>query len=399
MDSYIVLIILCTLLISSYIFDWISRATRFPSVLLLVATGIILKLVCYFYNIKVFDFNVLLPTLGTIGLVLIVLEGALELKFERSKLPVIRRAFLAALLLLILSWLGIAFGMRYFTGAGLQQCMLNAVPFSVISSAIAIPSVAGIEEEKREFIIYESTFSDILGIVLFNFVLSNQEISGLSFLNLGIDVVAVLLIAFIFSLALLYIMGSITHHVKFFLLIAILLLVYALGKIYHLSTLVIVLIFGLFINNASLINNIRFRRIFIYEGLSDDLKQFFILSAESAFLMRTLFFVVFGFTMALSSLTHLSVLLYGFLIFALLFLSRLLYLRIFLKKLLSPTVFVMPRGLISILLFYSIPEAQRLEGFGQGVMLFVVIASTLFMTFGLMGNSEETKEAVPAETE
>ncbi len=389
MYTYPILIVVSLLVVLSYFFDWIARKTKFPSVLLLIITGVVLQLVCNRLQMVLPPLDKILPALGTLGLILIVLEGALELQFTPSKLPVIRKAFFAALVILLSSWIGVAVLLRYIAQEGWQLCLLNAVPFAVISSAIAIPSVSGLTEEKKEFVVYESSFSDILGIVLFNFVLANTEITGTSFLHLGIDVAAVLLLAFVFSLVLLYTMGSITHHVKFFLIIAILILVYAVGKMYHLSTLIIVLIFGLFVNNAPLIKNTFFRKHFLYENLTVDINQFFNLTAESAFLMRTFFFVLFGFTMQPGALLHAQPLLTGLFFFALLFGLRFLYLRFFSRPQLLPAVFIMPRGLISILLFYSIPDEQRLAAAGQSVLLFVVIATSVLMTAGLLQKQKE----------
>ena len=384
METYVVLIVLCSLVICSYLFDMVSRATRLPSALMLIATGVALKFGCDYYKLSIGRLEAILPALGTLGLILIVLEGALELQFTKDKIPVIRKSFFAALIILLLSWIVIAALMLRVTEAGFRYCMLNVVPYAVISSAIAIPSVMGLSAEKKEFIVYESSFSDILGIVLFNFLLSNEEVTGMSFLRLSGDIALVLLIAVVFSLLLLYMMSRISHHVKFFLLIAILILVYALGKIYHLSTLIIVLVFGLFLNNASLVKISLFKKHFLYEGLDVDLKQFFNLTAESAFLLRTFFFIIFGFTLPLALLQGITTLFTGLLFFMALVLIRFVYLRTFAKTELSPALYIMPRGLISILLFYSIPDNLQIEGLGQAPLLFIVIATSLFMTFGLM---------------
>ena len=48
-----------------------------------------------------------------------------------------------------------------------ETSLLFTIPLSVLSSAIIIPSLEGLSEYKKEFMIYESTFSDILGIVAF----------------------------------------------------------------------------------------------------------------------------------------------------------------------------------------------------------------------------------------
>ena len=41
---------------------------------------------------------------------------------------------------------------------------LMAVPFAVISSAVAIPSSEVLVDEDREYVIYESSWSDIIGV-------------------------------------------------------------------------------------------------------------------------------------------------------------------------------------------------------------------------------------------
>lgn len=54
------------------------------------------------YEVPVPNLNPLLPVFGTIGLILIVLEGALELEINRSKLPFIGKSALLALLPMLL---------------------------------------------------------------------------------------------------------------------------------------------------------------------------------------------------------------------------------------------------------------------------------------------------------
>ena len=44
---------------------------------------------------------------------------------------------------------------------------LAAMPFAVVSSAVAIPSSAGLADATREFVVYESSLSDILGVLVF----------------------------------------------------------------------------------------------------------------------------------------------------------------------------------------------------------------------------------------
>jgi hypothetical protein len=67
-----------------------------------------------------------------------------------------------------------------------------------------------------------------------------------------------------------------------------------------------------------------------------------------------------------------------------LFVVRFLYLRFILRANLIPELFLMPRGLVTILLFYSIPAEKAMSGFNVGVLFFVVVATSLIMMLGLM---------------
>lgn len=384
MSSYDIIIILCGLVIFSYLFDIFAKKTKVPAVLLLLATGVGLKFLSDALGFRSIDFSTVLPILGTFGLILIVLEGALELHFTADKKKVILKSLLASLVLLVITSVAIGFFIQYITDAPFKTCLINAVPYGTISSAIAIPSVANLVDSKKEFIVYESTFSDILGIMLFNFLLYNEKVSAFSFVDLTLETLLLLLLSGLFCFFLLYLLGRITHHIKFFLILAILVLIYAVGKQFHLSTLIIVLIFGLFLNNTSLLDFKWFKRYFDYPKFDKDLAQLQVLTAESAFLIRTFFFVVFGFTMELTELANIPVLANGLGTIAIIYGLRWIYLRFFNKGGLTPEVFISPRGLISILLFYSIPTNERLWGIGSGLLLFVILATSLIMTYGLM---------------
>ena len=46
-----------------------------------------------------------------------------------------------------------------------MNSVIYSIPLSIISSAVAIPSAASLLKHQKEFVIYESTFSDILGVI------------------------------------------------------------------------------------------------------------------------------------------------------------------------------------------------------------------------------------------
>jgi NhaP-type Na+/H+ or K+/H+ antiporter len=394
MTTYTVLIILSALVIFSYLFDLVASKTKLPSVLLLLVLGIVLRLLVNELNIHTYNFLSILPALGTVGLILIVFEGSLELKYEKGKNKVIKGAFLSALLILFATVAAITFIIYMISGADIYRCFVNAIPFSVISSAIAIPSVAGLKKETREFIIYESSFSDILGIILFNFAISNRNITAGSFGQLTVNTILILILSIVACVALLYIMGRLRHHIKFFLIISILILVYAIGQTFHLSSLVLILSFGLFLNNADAIKHLWFRSKFIYQNLSNDLTQLHQLSAETAFIIRTFFFVIFGFTMNVYELNDLMLLANGLFILASIYAIRFLYLYFVKKEHVLPEGFVTPRGLISILLYYNLPDALKLPEIGTSFLFMVVLGSSLIMSIGLMSNKKAKNDVI-----
>lgn len=391
MTTYTVLIILSGLVIFSYLFDLVASKTKLPSVLLLLLLGIGLRILVDNLHLETFDFLKILPTLGTVGLILIVFEGSLELKYERDKNKLIKGAFLSAFFILIASVSVITFIIYQITGKELYVCFTNAIPFSVVSSAIAIPSAAVLTKKNKEFIIYESSFSDILGIILFNFAISNPHISTSSFTGLALNTVLIMVLSAISCIVLLYIMGKISHHIKFFLIISILILVYAIGQSYHLSALVLILSFGLFLNNADAIQHAWFRTIFIYKNLSQDLTQLHQLSAESAFIIRTFFFVIFGFTMSIYELNDRIVLANGLFILITIFAIRVVYLKLFRKENSGQEAFIAPRGLISILLYFNLPQALKIPEVGTSFLFLVVLGTSLVMSVGLLLSKRAAK--------
>jgi len=384
MGPYTILIGLSLAVLLSYVFDLAARATKVPSVLLLLLAGIALSQAAAYWGVAVAVPPVLLQLFGIVGLILIVLEGSLDLRLTRDKAPLIRRSFLAAVLIMGVQVAAIAALLHFYVGARWQSCLLNAVPLAVVSSAVAIPSVAGLGGSKQEFIIYESTFSDIVGIMLFNFILQDDFAQGWSIVTFGRDVLAVAVVAVLSTALLAWLLGRLRSHVKFFLLFAFLVLIYSIAKKLHLSSLVLVLAFGLAVNNADqLLKHPLLRRFLHPEQLAKELHQLKSITAESAFLVRTFFFLLFGYSITLSNLVSASLLLQGALIVGVLTLVRYVYLRHVARTDLIPELFIAPKGLISVLLFYSIPSRLLIGEVSENMLFVVILLTGLLMMVGL----------------
>ncbi|ALI99212.1 hypothetical protein DC20_09770 [Rufibacter tibetensis] len=384
LDSYTFLIVLSSLIVLSYVFDIVARRSKIPSVILLLTTGIFLQVAATYFNVALPGMRSILELFGIIGLILIVLEGALDLELKREKLPLIRKTLITATLTLLITAALIAWFVNFWLNVPYQIAIVNAIPLAVISSAIAIPSVTNLTPEKREFIVYEATFSDIIGIIAFNFAVQNERVGVGSFVALAVDLVSILLISVVCCLILLFFVDKIKSHIKFFLIIAILILLYSIGKKLHLSSLLMVLCFGLMLNNAALFIKDRLGKYISLRSLQSEIVQLKQINGESAFVIRTFFFLLFGFSIDLQELYQLDIWVLGFTIFSIILLVRYAYLQYIAKVPLIPELFIAPRGLITILLFYSIPSQYVIEGMNESVLFFVVLLSSLLMMLGLM---------------
>lgn len=408
MNTLSILFALPLIVIFSYLFDTIARKTKFPAVILLMFTGILIRTVTAASGYNDFEFlENLIPVLGTIGLILIVLEGAFELEISLEKLPLILKGFLAAFFILIaniwlLQWLfGFLFQMET------NEAVLYAIPLSIISSAVAIPSASSLLNQEREFVIYESTFSDILGIMIFNYALRQFEsqeplVGSAPLINLGFQIIGVIIISVLITYILFRLLQKIDHQVKFFLILALLILVYALGKLFHLPALVTIFIFGIFLGNVKNLLPRFLNNSLDLEKTEKGLREFHVLTAESTFIVRTFFFLFFGFSIQLINFNSFSPLIYGFIIFITMLLFRYLYFTVTTLKIKpSPIVYMSPRGLISILLFIQLKEVSYINTIqvpiDERVLLIVILSSMLIMLLGTM-KKQKKEELVVSES-
>jgi hypothetical protein len=172
--------------------------------------------------------------------------------------------------------------------------------------------------------------------------------------------------------------------VKLFLLIAILLLLYAVGGVFHLPSLIIILIFGVILNNYKIFFKGGLMKLLDKDRAEEILGDFKIITAESAFVVRTFFFIIFGWSVYLSSLLSFKVIGLGLIILTVIYVVRVIILFVFNGKGIIPQVFLAPRGLITILLFFAIPKELSLGVEFQGVLLFIILGSCLIMTWSLI---------------
>lgn len=384
MSSSTILIILSLAIIFSYVFDIIGKKLKLPSVVLLLLSGIGLRSI-FPDNLEGFDYERnILPALGTLGLILIVLEGTLELELNKEKLPLIRQTFFAAFYQLIFNVSLIASFFMLMTDCSLLQAMINATPFAVVSSAIAIPSSENLELGQREFVIYESTFSDILGIMLFNLLLNWANIGWWASVHFIHNTIFIVLISVLACLFLAFLLEKIKYKVKFLPIVSILLLAYAIAKILHLSALLLVMMLGMLLNNMQLVLRYGLQKWFQEGRLKNNLPQFKVLVSEVTFVVRTFFFLLFGYSIVYTDLLHYEAFEYAGGIVAAIFIIRFLYLWSATRSISPVMSLFAPRGLITVLLFISIPEWIQLITINKVVLMLVVLFSSVLLAIGIL---------------
>jgi len=398
-DSNGLVIIGSLIIIISYLFNLLASKYSIPSVLLLIVLGVVLKGLVSATGMDAPDLTPILEVLGTIGLIMIVLEASLDLQLEREKREVISKAFFTSLVTLFLSAIIIGGVMTIYLKVNMTTGLLYAVPLSIMSSAIIIPSVSALSSDKREFMVYESTFSDILGIMLFYFLISSMEAESVG--DMGLDVLLNLSLTVLVSVSasylLIFLFQKIRTELKLFLLIAVLILLYGISKMFHLSSLLIILVFGLMLSNRNIFFPGKLRKFLNESQMSGIFDNFKMITLESSFVVRTFFFVIFGFTIVLTSLVNFEVWLVSILVLAVLYGVRFAWFRLVIRKNIYPDIWMAPRGLITILLFYSIPENLAVAKFNEGILLLVILASSIAMAVSMIRYRKSAQKDVTLE--
>ena len=398
LNTYHLIIIFSATIIISYFFNIYSKKSGIPAVLMLITFGVVISGGLSLFKVAVPDLSGVLEVLGIVGLILIVLEAALDLKLLKEKIGIIIKSLFVSIIGLGLTSYISAYLLSYFIDdLEFVNALLYSIPLSILSSAIILPSIDSLEENKREFMIYESTFSDIVGIIGFYAIVtmidsqSSESILPDTFKSLFFTIVLSVIISYV----LIYIFQNLKGHAKLFLLIAVLLLLYSIGKMFHLSSLIIIMIFGVILNNYKLFFRGVLNDFIIEEKVGEILSNFKVITMESAFVVRTFFFIIFGWTISLGDLLSFRVLFYGLILLAVIYFVRMLVLFVFngtfriLKV--TPELFLAPRGLITILLFFSIPESAKSSFNFDGVLLFVILTTCLIMTWSLVGEKKRLK--------
>lgn len=358
---------------------------------MLIALGVGIKAVVDSMGLgdKDLGLDSILPILGNVGIVMIVLEAALDLKLEREKLGMILKALIVAIIGIFGTSLGLAlFFMYIFPESTFYTCMVYALPLSIMSSSIILPSISGLTGIKKEFMVYEGTFSDIIGIMVFYFLIGAEgHVGGTSlFVEISLNILVTIVLSVVVAYIMVYLFQHLKMQVKLFLIIAVLMLMYAGGKFFHLSSLLIILAFGVVLNNTDIFFRGRLSKYFDQETVKPIMRDFHNITLESAFVVRTFFFVIFGINITLTSLYDIRVAINSVFIVLILYGVRYIALRFTAKQHIFPELFIAPRGLITVLLFFVVLKnpAFNIQGFDSGLVLYPILITSMIMTIALI---------------
>jgi hypothetical protein len=385
------------LLVFAYLLDLFGRRTRLPPVVLLIVSGIAARQVLDGIDLHLVWVDPLVPIVGTLGLILIVLEGALDLSLRRERVPLIARASTVMLAGFVICVAGFTVLFQQALGLAFVPAALAAMSVAVISSAVAIPSVAGLQEHTREFVVYESSLSDIVGVLVFYAWLESagqlSHFGQALFGGMALSLVAAVLA----SIGILYLINRVEGHVRFLPLLAGLALLYALGKEVHLSPLVLILVCGLLLNNTHLLARLR---PLLRPGYDVTLREFKGLVAELTFAVKSFFFLMLGYWTDLSAMMDWRA--WAVMVAALGFIYPVRYalLRLVRQPDASRLVWVAPRGLITVLLFLTAATTPGLETFPFGAIMLLVLSTAALTALSQLGqaSAQSVVESAPAAT-
>lgn len=376
------ILVASAILLLAFGIERLGQILRIPSVVILIAAGLAGKPALTALGFTIPSLNAIVPLIGTVGLVLIVLEGALDIEFKMERLPAVSRAFVlacggfAACTLVFALLIGLISSLTPF------QAVIMAVPFAVISSAVAIPSSGFLPAHLREFIVYESSISDIVGVLVFFSLLESGGKLGGALAMLAGGGLASLLLAAVCAVGLTLLTLRIEGQIRFVPLLACVFCLYSLGKLWHLSPLFMVLFFGLTLNNSAFFARISGFRRLIDDSHAKTLDEFKLITAEMTFAVRGFFFILLGYWTDLGVLASPLSWAVAIAVLALTYGSRYLLLRLAKVELADTLTWMVPRGLITVLLLLSARDSMSVPAYLDGVVLITVLASATATAIG-----------------
>jgi cell volume regulation protein A len=289
------------------------RVTKIPSVLLLIAIGVILgPATGWITSASLID---IAPFFGTMALLVILFEGGLELDIE----SVVRQAPKAALLAVLVFVFSVAaiFAFAFFVlHMELFNSLMIAGIFGASSPAICLPILSGlsIRKETQTILKLESTLGDVLLIVTVLLILDFRTVGGQGSVGM--------ISRFFMSFAVAFIIASVAgamwsrligwmgkEPLAYMLTLGFVFLLYFSVEELGGSAAIAVLMFGIMLENMHVVADRVGERVRHLFGVDIRAEQFVLhefmknITEELSFLIRTFFFVYLGLILNFQSIT------------------------------------------------------------------------------------------------
>jgi len=164
-------------------------------------------------------------------------------------------------------------------------------------------------------------------------------------------------------------------HVRFLPLLAGLVLLYALGKVLHLSPLIMVLVCGLLLNNPHLLERSAWLKRLHDPDYDRTLAEFKGLVAELTFAAKSFFFLLLGYWTDISHMADPRAWAVAAAAMAAIYGSRFAVLALLRRADRNALLWIAPRGLITVLLFLTAQKTGLIADFPFGAVMLVVLAT------------------------
>jgi len=389
----------------AFLANRVFRVTRVPDVLVLMALGLLLGPVLGLVNPA--HLSSTTNVLGTLAIILVLFEGGLELDLRRTL-----RHFAGSLLLALLAY-GFSIALvAVIAHKGLGIPLTTALAIGAVlgctSSTVVLPVLQqlGASEPVKVTLMLEASWGDVLAVLTVGLLLGVGSEGGavarhvLQGLLTQVGVAAVFAIAtgILWSRLLPVLSDARFWQVMTF---SIVLVLYAGTEALGASGLIAVLAFGLTLANFPGMDP-RFRAVEEDSVTFRSRESLLSFHSELAFLVRSFFFVLIGSIADLGSFRGHTLLIAGML--GALFVARWLALQV--SRLAFKDVearerelmlWIMPRGLITVVLALQVVAARREVGFLSALAFAVILVTNVMVVIGsLRASRDASADAVAA---
>jgi cell volume regulation protein A len=382
------------------------KKTRVPDIPLLLGIGVLLSPVLHLVDSK--TLIPLAPYVGTLALLMIMLEGGMNLDVDRV-VHQLKWVFLLMSLAFLLATAAIAAALHLSLGMSIPLSLILGAALGCTSGAVVIPLVQEMRlaMNTRTLLTLEAALGDALAVVAVLFLIQyiNTPIADTG-LQISMMANAFLLSGILGGVGGVYWVRFLARvgrmPLSYMLTMAAILLLYAACEALHSSGVFAVFVFGMAMTNAeSIMKKMPTKNKYDWEAtdfaLHETIGWF---HDEVTFIARVFFFVYLGMLFNVAGFT-LPVVLVSCGIVALVYLTRYLATRIvgwvgrkqqpFERGIITGMA---PRGLASAVLA-TLPSAAGIEGTDSFIphAIFVIAATNLILTFSVF-RSERHMESI-----